>query len=133
MHDSEEYVAQALRIGCAGYLIKDAATLELQAALEAVSAGRTYLSPRITDKLLQTKGLRTSETPSVQPTLTARQTEVLKLLALGHSVKEIAFELQLSAKTVETHRAQIMERLGLRDVASLVRYAIRTGLISADS
>lgn len=132
MHDSEEYVNQALRLGVSGYLLKDAATLELQAALEAVAAGATYLSPRITERLLHAKGLRPGEPPAA-PALSARQTEVLTLLALGKSVKEIAFELQLSPKTVETHRAQIMERLGMRDLASLVRYAIRAGLVSADT
>jgi DNA-binding NarL/FixJ family response regulator len=128
MHAGEEYVAQALKLGVAGYLLKDAATLELQAALEAVARGSTYLSPRVTETLLQAKGLRPGDG---QPPLTARQTEVLKRLALGRSVKEIAFELSISPKTVETYRAQIMERLGLHDLASLVRYAIRAGLIDA--
>jgi DNA-binding NarL/FixJ family response regulator len=129
MHAAEEYVNRALAVGVSGYLLKDAATLELQAALEAVSAGQTYLSPRITSQLLESRQ-RTGETP--KPALTARQLEVLRLLALGKSVKEIAYDLALSAKTVETYRAQIMERLDLHDLASLVRYAIRTGLISAD-
>lgn len=130
MHAGEEYVTQALKLGVSGYLLKDAATLELQAALEAVAGGTTYLSPRITSQLLQSQGLRQPELPA-QAALTARQVEVLKLLALGRSIKEIAFELQISPKTVETYRAQIMERLGLRDLASLVRYAIRNGLIDA--
>ncbi len=129
MHADEEYVAQALKLGVSGYLLKDAATLELQAALEAVSSGGTYLSPRIASQVLQGRGLHGAE--AGQAALTVRQVEVLKLLALGRSIKEIAFELQLSPKTVETHRAQIMERLGLRDLASLVRYAIRRGLIDA--
>jgi DNA-binding NarL/FixJ family response regulator len=132
MHAGEEYVSQALKLGVSGYLLKDAATLELQAALEAVSSGATYLSPRITSQLLQSKGLRPAEA-SAQPALTARQLEVLKLLALGHSIKEIAFNLQLSPKTVETYRAQIMDRLGIHDLASLVRYAIRNGLIDANA
>ena len=131
MHASDEYVTQALKLGVSGYLLKDAATLELQAALEAVAGGTTYLSPRITSQLLQSKGLRQADAPA-QSALTPRQVEVLKRLALGRSIKEIAFELQLSPKTVETYRAQIMERLGLRDLASLVRYAIRHNLIDAD-
>lgn len=131
MHAGEEYVTQALKLGVSGYLLKDAATLELQAALEAVAGGTTYLSPRITSQLLQSQGLRQPDLPA-QAALTARQVEVLKLLALGRSIKEIAFDLQISPKTVETYRAQIMERLGLRDLASLVRYAIRNGLIDAD-
>lgn len=130
MHAAEEYVNRALALGVSGYLLKDAATLELQAALEAVSAGQTYLSPRITSQLLESR-LKTGE-GAARPGLTARQLEVLRLLALGKSVKEIAYDLQLSAKTVETYRAQIMERLDLHDLASLVRYAIRTGLISAE-
>lgn len=129
MHAAEEYVNRALALGVSGYLLKDAATLELQAALEAVSAGQTYLSPRITSQLLESRQ-KPGEAP--RPALTARQLEVLRLLALGKSVKEIAYDLQLSAKTVETYRAQVMERLDLHDLASLVRYAIRTGLISAD-
>lgn len=132
MHASEEYVSQALRLGVSGYLLKDAATLELQAALEAVSADATYLSPRITSQLLNAKGLRQSDTPGLAA-LTARQLEVLKLLALGRSTKEIAFDLQLSPKTVETYRAQIMERLGINDLAGLVRYAIRNGLIDVNA
>lgn len=132
MHAGEEYVSQALKLGVSGYLLKDAATLELQAALEAVASGTTYLSPRITSQLLQSKGLRPAEAPP-QPALTARQLEVLKLLALGRSIKEIAFALDLSPKTVETYRAQIMDRLGIRDLASLVRYAIRNGLIDASA
>lgn len=130
MHAAEEYVNRALALGVSGYLLKDAATLELQAALEAVSAGQTYLSPRITSQLLESR-LKTGE-GTARPGLTARQLEVLRLLALGKSVKEIAYDLQLSAKTVETYRAQIMERLDLHDLASLVRYAIRTGLVSAE-
>jgi DNA-binding NarL/FixJ family response regulator len=129
MHAAEEYVNRALALGVSGYLLKDAATLELQAALEAVSAGQIYLSPRITSQLLESRQ-KSGEAP--KPALTARQLEVLRRLALGKSVKEIAYDLQLSAKTVETYRTQVMERLDLHDLASLVRYAIRTGLISAD-
>jgi DNA-binding NarL/FixJ family response regulator len=130
MHASEEYVNRALALGVSGYLLKDAATLELQAALEAVAAGQTYLSPRITQQLVESRARQGDG--QQKPALTPRQIEVLRLLALGRSVKEIAFDLQLSAKTVETYRAQIMERLDLHDLASLVRYAIRSGLIGAE-
>lgn len=130
MHSGEEYVNRALALGVSGYLVKDAATRELRAALEAVAAGQTYLSPRLTSRLFGSRPHQGE--PAPKSALTTRQTEVLRLLALGRSVKEIAHELQLSAKTVETYRAQIMVRLGLRDIASLVRYAIRTGLISAE-
>lgn len=130
MHAAEEYVNRALAIGVSGYLLKDAATLELQAALDAVAAGQTYLSPRITSQLLDAR-TRPGE-PVPKAALTTRQLEVLRLLALGRSVKDIAADLEISAKTVETFRAQIMARLDLHDLASLVRYAIRTGLISAE-
>lgn len=130
MHAAEEYVNRALALGVSGYLLKDAATLDLQAALEAVAAGQTYLSPRITSQVLDARLKAAEGTP--KPGLTPRQTEVLRLLAAGRSVKEIAYDLQLSAKTVETYRAQIMERLDLHDIASLVRYAIRTGLIGTE-
>lgn len=131
MHASEEYVTQALKLGVSGYLLKDAATFELQAALEAVSAGQTYLSPRVTSQLVESRVRQAEVQP--EPALTPRQLEVLRRLAMGKSVKEIAHELQISAKTVETYRAQLMERLGMRDLASLVRYAIRTGLVGAES
>ena len=130
MHAAEEYVNRALAIGVSGYLLKDAATLELQAALDAGAAGQTYLSPRITSQLLDAR-TRPGE-PVPKAALTTRQLEVLRLLALGRSVKDIAADLEISAKTVETFRAQIMARLDLHDLASLVRYAIRTGLVSAE-
>lgn len=131
MHASEEYVNQALKLGVAGYLLKDAATHELQAALDAVSAGQAYLSPRITSQLVGHRARQSGE--AEEPALTPRQNEVLRLLAMGRNVKEIAFELKLSTKTVETYRAQLMERLNLRDMASLVKYAIRMGLTDTDA
>jgi len=128
MHASEEYVLQALRAGAAAYLIKDSATAELELALRSVMRGETYLSPAISrqvvDGYVQRVGAGAAEDP-----LTPRQREVLKRVAEGRSTKEIAYDLGLSVKTVETHRAQIMERLGIRDVAGLVRYAMRTGLV----
>ena len=128
MHASEEYVLQALRAGAAAYLIKDSATAELELALRSVMRGETYLSPAISrqvvDGYVQRVGAGAAEDP-----LTPRQREVLKRVAEGRSSKEIAYDLGLSVKTVETHRAQIMERLGIRDVAGLVRYAMRTGLV----
>jgi DNA-binding NarL/FixJ family response regulator len=128
MHASEEYVLQALRAGAAAYLIKDSATAELEIALRSVMRGETYLSPAISRQVVegyvQRVGAGTGEDP-----LTPRQREVLKRIAEGRSTKEIAFDLGLSVKTVETHRAQIMERVGIRDVAGLVRYAMRTGLV----
>src|SRR5580765_8155305 len=128
MHSGEEYVLQALRAGAVGYLLKDAATGELELALRTVIRGESWLSPAVSRQVVEGYVQRVGGDagPDV---LTARQREVLRLVAGGKSTKEIAFALNLSVKTVETHRAQIMERLGIRDVAGLVRYALRTGLI----
>jgi len=128
MHTSEEYVLLALRAGAAGYLIKDSATSELELALKAVMRGETYLSPAISRQVVDGYVQRVGAAAAPDP-LTPRQREVLKRIAEGRSTKEIAYELKLSVKTVETHRAQIMERLGIRDVAGLVRYAMRVGLV----
>lgn len=130
MHANEEYVIEAMRAGVAGYLLKDSAALELGLALAAVGRGAIYLSPVINRSVINgyLGRLQGGETKPPDP-LTPRQREILKLVAEGQSTKEIAFALQLSVKTVETHRAQIMERLGIRDVAGLVKYAMRAGLI----
>lgn len=136
MHASEEYVLQALRAGVVAYLIKDSATAELELALRSVARGETYLSPAISRQVVegyvQRVGAGAGAGAGDDP-LTPRQREVLKRVAEGRSTKEIAFALGLSVKTVETHRAQIMERLGIRDVAGLVRYAMRTGLVPPES
>jgi DNA-binding NarL/FixJ family response regulator len=132
MHSSEEYVLQALRAGAAAYLIKDAATAELELALKSVARGETYLSPAISRQVVDGYVQRVGAAAEGDP-LTPRQREVLKRIAEGSSTKQIAFDLNLSVKTVETHRAQIMERLSIRDVAGLVRYAMRTGLVPPES
>jgi DNA-binding NarL/FixJ family response regulator len=129
MHAGEEYVLQALRAGAIGYLLKDAATGELELALRSVMRGESWFSPAVSRQVVEGYVQRVGGEP-VADALTARQREVLKLVAGGKSTKEIAFDLSLSVKTVETHRAQIMERLGIRDVAGLVRYALKTGLVS---
>lgn len=131
MHATGDYLQQALRAGAAGYMLKDAATLELQLALSAVSHGEIYLSPAVSGQIVE--GFLRQEKAPGEGLLTPRQNEILRLIAEGRSTKEIAFQLGLSNKTVETHRAQLMERLGIRDVAGLVRYAIRVGLIDAES
>jgi len=131
MHAGEEYVLQALRAGAAGYLLKDAATGELELALRSVMRGESWLSPAVSRQVVEGYVQRTGG-DSAPELLTARQREVLRLVAGGKSTKEIAFLLNLSVKTVETHRAQIMDRLGIRDVAGLVRYALRTGLVPPD-
>jgi DNA-binding NarL/FixJ family response regulator len=131
MHSGEEYVLQALRAGAVGYLLKDAATGELELALRSVMRGESWFSPAVSRQVVEGYVQRVGGEAAAD-VLTARQREVLKLVAGGKSTKEIAFDLNLSVKTVETHRAQIMERLGIRDVAGLVRYALKTGLVSSD-
>lgn len=131
MHSGEEYVLQALRAGAVGYLLKDAATGELELALRSVMRGESWFSPAVSRQVVEGYVQRVGGEP-VADVLTARQREVLRLVARGRSTKEIAYDLNLSVKTVETHRAQIMERLGIRDVAGLVRYALRTGLVPPD-
>lgn len=129
MHASNDYVSEALRAGATGYLLKDAAAGELRGAVEAVAAGGTYLSPALSARLIESTGGKLS---SPLEALTPRQIEILRGIAAGQTTKEIAWQLSISVKTVETHRAQIMERLGIRDVAGLTRFALRMGLVSSD-
>jgi len=132
MHANEEYVLRALRAGVSGYIIKDAAIVELELAIKAVVADETYLSPSISRSVIENYLNRTGHKSSPLEQLTPRQREILQLIAEGQSTKEIAFTLKLSVKTVETHRAQLMERLEIYDVAGLVRYAMRVGLITPE-
>jgi len=129
MHASEEYVAQALKAGASGYLLKDAATAELEMALKSVSMGQFYLSPAISRQVVD-NFLRGG--PTGLDLLTPRQREILQLIAEGKGTRDIAETLHLSVKTVETHRAQLMDRLDIHDVAGLIRYALKKGLITAD-
>lgn len=133
MHQNEAYVQQALRHGAAGYLLKDAAPTELDAALKAVLRGEVYLSAAVSKGVMSDYVQRLRSDESAADLLTPRQREVLKLLAQGQSSKEIARLLDLSLKTVDTHRSQLMKQLGIHEVTGLVRYAIRMGLISSDS
>ncbi len=130
MHANEEYVLRALSSGAVGYLLKDSAIAELELALKAVMQGETYLSPPISKQVVEGYVQRVGDRRPGADNLTARQSQVLQLIAEGHSTKEIAFRLELSVKTVETHRAQLMERLQIRDIAGLVKYAIRNGLVT---
>ena len=132
MYANEEYVARALRAGASGYLLKNAATAELEVAVRAVARGETYLSPLISKHVISNYLARDEEERGQPVPLTARQREILQLIAEGKSTKEIAVILNLGVKTVETHRAQLMERLDIHDVPGLVRYAMRIGVISAD-
>ena len=131
MHANEEYVAQALRAGASGYLVKDSTVPELELAIAAVLRGETYLSPAVSKHVVSAY-LRGAGGGDPLDSLTARQREVLRLIAEGRSTRDIATALGVSIKTVETHRAHLMERLGIREVAGLVRYAIRTGLVKPD-
>lgn len=123
MYDTVDFVKRAVANGACGYLMKDAPPFELEQAVRSVMATGSYFSPAIAQRLLQ------PSEPTVDDELTHRQVEILKLIAQGRASKEIAFELGLSPKTVDVHRARIMERLRLNDIASLTLYAVRKGLI----
>jgi len=129
MHDNEEYVWRALQAGAAGYLLKDAGIEELEFAIRAVAHGGSYLSPAVSRRVLDDYLRRVGDEVGVAPKLTPRQREIVQLIAEGHTNQEIADALSLSIKTVETHRAALMDRLGIHDVAGIVRYAIRAGMI----
>lgn len=136
VHGDASHVAQALRAGAKGYLVKDAAADELPILIRAVMRGETYLSPSISRHVVEGFLGRSSALPpestDAPALLTPRQREILQLVAEGRSTKEIANLLELSVKTVETHRSQIMERLDIHDLAGLVRYAVRAGLVSSE-
>lgn len=130
-HESAEFVLRALRAGAHGYLVKGATPDELASAIREVMAGKAYLSPSISGHVIS--GVRersASETPL--DLLTPRQREILQLIAEGKSTKAIAADLDVSIKTAETHRAALMERLGIRDVAGLVLFAVRHGLVDPE-
>ncbi|MBI3804636.1 MAG: response regulator transcription factor [Nitrospirae bacterium] len=132
MYANEEHVLQGLRAGASGYLLKDSATQELEQAIRTVTNGEIYLSPPVSKQVIGDYVHRISQGPRATGDLTHRQREILQLIAEGHSTKEIAHQLSLSIKTVETHRAQLMKRLGIYDIAGLVRCAIRMGLVSSE-
>jgi DNA-binding NarL/FixJ family response regulator len=131
-HANEEYVCQALRSGASGYLLKDAGPAELEIAVKAVAGGETYLSPAVSKHVIADYVRRVSGEQGPLELLTPRQREILQLIAEGHTTKEMAKLLHLSIKTIETHRAQLMERLDIHDIAGLVRYAMRAGLVNSD-
>jgi DNA-binding NarL/FixJ family response regulator len=131
MHTDPMYVKQALQAGAKGYVLKGAEVSELAAALKAVMRGEVYLTPAVSKDVVG--ALVNGDRLGADPLggLTPRQREILQLIAEGNSTKEIAHKLNVSVKTVETHRAQLMDRLDIYDVAGLVRFAVRTGLVSA--
>ena len=125
MYDTVDFIKRAVASGACGYLMKDAPTFELEQAVRSVMTTGTYFSPAVAQRLLQ------PSEPTADDELTPRQVEILKLIAQGHASKEIAYQLGLSPKTVDVHRARIMERLRLNDVASLTLYSVRKGLVEA--
>ncbi|HKB65257.1 MAG TPA: response regulator transcription factor [Pyrinomonadaceae bacterium] len=130
VHDEAEYAMQALRAGAAGFLPKSAAANELQVAIETVSRGEIYVSDEVSRRTLLEYSRGRIEHRLAR--LTPRQREILTLIAEGLNTKDIGRRLNISAKTVESHRAQLMERLNIHDVASLVRFAIKVGLIRVE-
>lgn len=134
MHDETQYLRRALKSGAAGYVLKKAADVELLSAIRAVLRGEVYVHSSLTRTLLEDI-LPMGEMPDEMDlwnNLSEREQEVLRLVALGYTSAEIAAQLNLSAKTVETYRARGMEKLGLRNRAGLVRFALKKGLISAE-
>ena len=155
MHESEEYFLQALRVGAAGYLVKKAAPTDLHMAISAIAHGGAFLYPGLAKALIHAY-MAQPQAASTTPTITRyleerrgsapeeklarellvlspRELEVLTFVAEGRTNQEIADRLVISIKTVQTHRANVMEKLGLHDITQLVRFAIRHGLISAES
>ena len=133
MHTTEDFVRRAIKSGAVGYLVKDSAPLDLKMAIAAVMRDEIYLSPRVSKHVVA--GFlhgKPHQDESSMDALTARQREILQMIAEGKSTKEIAYQLNVSVKTVETHRAALMERLDIHDIAGLVLYAVRHGLISVD-
>jgi DNA-binding NarL/FixJ family response regulator len=130
MHANEEFVGQAVRAGAKGYLLKDADSAELQFAINSVVRGESYLTPAVSKQMMTSymQLIGEGRSAATDP-LTPRQREILRLIAEGQTTKGIARVLEISAKTVETHRAQIMERLDIHDIPGLVRHAMRNGLV----
>ncbi len=133
MHSDKRFVIEMLKAGVSAYLIKDSASEELASAIRTVLVNKPYLSPKITGVVLKDYLNTLSKTePSAFTLLTPREREVLQLIAEGRTTKQIATVLFVSVKTVDTHRQQLMEKLNLRSVAELTKYAIREGLTSVD-
>ena len=134
MHIDDEYVRRALLTGAAGYLLKNSDRSELEMALRAVARGETWLAPEVSSRVVAAYA-RGDEPAGSGPfeLLTGRQREVLQFIAEGLSTKEIAHRLNLSVKTIETHRTELMERLDIHGVAGLVRYAIRVGIVHTET
>lgn len=133
MHEDRRFALESLKAGARGYILKDTAFAEFIQAIRTVMAGRLFLSAPLDGLLLEELVVHLkAEGDTAPPKLSSREREVLQLYAEGHSTREIAARLHLSVKTVETHRAQIMDKLGLHTIAGLTKYAIREGLTSVE-
>jgi DNA-binding NarL/FixJ family response regulator len=133
MHANEAYVLEALRNGASGYVLKDANPAEMVQAVREVTAGRHYLSRPLSERAIQTYAQKAEAAPlDLYETLTTREREVMQLAAESYSSTEIAARLGISPRTAETHRANLMRKLGLQSQTDLIRYAIRRGLLSVD-
>jgi two-component system response regulator NreC len=131
MYDNEEYLREALRAGASAYVLKRAAAKELVSAIQTVRQGQSYLDPALTRTLISDYVRQVERVDEAPDSLTDRELEVLKLVAEGFTNRQIALKLTISIKTVQTHRANLMDKLNLHDRTELVRYAIRRGLIEA--
>lgn len=134
MHTDRRFVSGMLEAGASGYLLKDCAFDELVQAIAAVANGKTYLSAQVANVVVQdyVKHLAGGSAPAAQNTLSPREREVLQLFAEGMSTKAIAAMLHVSVKTIETHRKHVMDKLGLRSIAALTKWAIREGITSVE-
>ena len=130
-YNNEPYVIRALKVGADGYMLKDVAVEELQDGLKEILADRMYISPDIDQTIVSRLESSADGKVDALDILTSRQRTILQMIAEGHSTKDIADKLFLSVKTIEAHRANVMDRLNIRDVPGLVRFAIRVGLIQA--
>ncbi|MCJ8498984.1 response regulator [Desulfatitalea alkaliphila] len=132
IHESDQHVLEAFKAGAKGYCIKDASRQELLLAIDSVLEGKTYISPGIADDVMEgyLEGRQSMKKTTKWDTITQREKEVLKLLAEGHANKEIGDLLNISVKTVEKHRSNLMGKLDLHHVAALTAYAIEKGLVS---
>ncbi len=134
MYESDEYIAQMLEAGAAGYVLKKVAGSELEYAIRSIQQGGAFLYPSITRRLVEDylRRVENGEERATFDSLTEREREVLQLVAEGHTNKEIARMLNLSARTVQNHRAHIMEKLGMHDRGELIKYAIQKGIIQLE-
>jgi DNA-binding NarL/FixJ family response regulator len=130
MHNVEEYVARALKAGAISYLLKDAPEADLLTAIRLAAQGQRYLCPPLTEEVIQDYLARLGQEANLLDRLSPREREVLQLMAEGHSTIAIAQRLNLSPKTVETHRSNLMDKLAIHDLPGLTRFALKNGLIA---